>query len=61
MVSVIQRAKDSGRCPPSLLTEGAMDPDGFEVGVAKLLDSAGFGLVADTSIVSSFQVVLKVS
>ena len=41
MVSVLQRARDSGRCPPSLLTEDKEDPDGFENDVTRLLDTAG--------------------
>ncbi|KAL7570364.1 hypothetical protein ACA910_017203 [Epithemia clementina (nom. ined.)] len=59
MVSVLQRARDSGRCPPSLLTEDKADPDGFENDVTRLLDTSGFGLSSDTGVAEAFDSAVK--
>ena len=41
-MALLQRAKDSGKCPPSLLTESRMPADdGFEAAVTKVLDVNG--------------------
>jgi hypothetical protein len=41
-MSVLQRARDSGKCPPSLLTEDRVeDADGFDAAVMKVLDGSG--------------------
>ena len=38
-MALLQRAKDSGKCPPSLLTENRMTADdGFEAAVTKVLE-----------------------
>jgi hypothetical protein len=37
-----QRARDSGKCPPSLLSEErVVDEDGFDAAVLKVLDASG--------------------
>eukprot|EP00527_Entomoneis_sp_CCMP2396_P005945 CAMPEP_0198140236 /NCGR_PEP_ID=MMETSP1443-20131203/3435_1 /TAXON_ID=186043 /ORGANISM="Entomoneis sp., Strain CCMP2396" /LENGTH=61 /DNA_ID=CAMNT_0043802603 /DNA_START=81 /DNA_END=266 /DNA_ORIENTATION=- len=61
MMSVLQRAKDSGKCPPSMLNIDNVDPDGFEADAAKLLDTTGLGLASHVEVVDSFAVALKVS
>jgi hypothetical protein len=41
-MSVLQRARDSGKCPPSLLSEDRVaDEDGFDDAVLKVLDATG--------------------
>jgi hypothetical protein len=41
-MSVLQRARDSGKCPPSLLSEErVVDEDGFDEAVLKVLDASG--------------------
>jgi hypothetical protein len=41
-MSVLQRARDSGNCPPSLLSEErVVDEDGFDEAVLKVLDASG--------------------
>jgi hypothetical protein len=41
-MSVLQRARDSGKCPPSLLSEErVIDEDGFDDAVLKVLDATG--------------------
>jgi hypothetical protein len=41
-MSVLQRARDSGKCPPSLLSEDrVVDEDGFDEAVLKVLDASG--------------------
>jgi hypothetical protein len=41
-MSVLQRARDSGKCPPSLLSEErVVDEDGFDEAVLKVLDATG--------------------
>jgi hypothetical protein len=40
-MSVIERARTSGKCPPSLLKSESADDNGFEAGVAKVLDASG--------------------
>jgi hypothetical protein len=41
-MSVLQRARDSGKCPPSLLSEErVVDEDGFDDAVLKVLDATG--------------------
>lgn len=41
-MSVLQRARNSGKCPPSLLSEErVVDEDGFDEAVLKVLDASG--------------------
>jgi hypothetical protein len=41
-MSLHQRARDSGKCPPSLLSEERLlDDDGFEAAVLKVIDAKG--------------------
>lgn len=40
-MNLIQRARDTGKCPPSLLsTERVVNDDGFETAVMDLLEPA---------------------
>ena len=41
MMSVLQRAKDSGKCPPSLISIEDVDSDGFGSDASQLLDTTG--------------------
>jgi hypothetical protein len=42
IMSLLQRARDSGTCPPSLLSEeGVVKEDGFDDAAIQLMDSAG--------------------
>jgi hypothetical protein len=50
MNALQQRARDSGKCPPSLLTEDRLLDDGgvFEAAVLKVLDPTGtWGILGD--------------
>jgi hypothetical protein len=42
-MSLVQRARESGKCSPSLLlaAEQQSDEDGFEEGMLKVLDTTG--------------------
>ena len=40
-MSVLQRAKDSGKCPPSLISIEDVDSDGFGSDASQLLDNTG--------------------
>ena len=41
-MSLHQRARDSGMCPPSLLSEERLlDEDGFEGAIVKVIDATG--------------------
>jgi hypothetical protein len=46
MSALQQRARDSGKCPPSLLTEDRLLDEGglFEAAVLKVLDPTGTGV-----------------
>jgi hypothetical protein len=42
MSALLQRARESGKCPPSLLTEDrVVNADGFEASVTRVLDAGG--------------------
>jgi hypothetical protein len=47
MSALQQRARDSGKCPPSLLTEDRLLDEGgvFEAAVLKILDPTGTGVL----------------
>jgi hypothetical protein len=46
IMNVIQRARESGRCPPSLLRDEPKE-DTFEAAVAKVLDASGTFVARD--------------
>jgi hypothetical protein len=49
-MNVIQRARESGRCPPSLLRDEPKE-DSFEAAVAKVLDASGTSVPRDVCFV----------
>jgi hypothetical protein len=63
-ISLIQRAKDTGMCPPSLLNdERVVNDDGFETAVLNLLEPGmqGMTLGTDDGVAARYEEVLKVS
>ncbi|CAB9497370.1 expressed unknown protein [Seminavis robusta] len=60
-MALLQRARASGRCPPSLLAENRMPPgDGFEAAVTKVLDvQGGLSLTTHGQVASDFSAVMK--
>jgi hypothetical protein len=56
-MNVIQRARESGRCPPSLLRDEPKE-DGFEAAVAKVLDASGTSVARKTVLFVCFHYVL---
>jgi hypothetical protein len=62
MSALLQRARESGKCPPSLLTEDrVVDADGFEASVTRVLDAGAFSLASDANVAQEFSSVLQVS
>jgi hypothetical protein len=57
---LLQRARESGKCPPSLLTEDrVVDADGFEASVTRVLDAGAFSLASDANVAQEFSSVLQ--
>jgi hypothetical protein len=55
--NILQRARESGRCPPSLLTEDRIfNNDGFDAAVEKVLDVSGTWLSVHVPRHAEFQV-----
>lgn len=45
-MSIIERVRASGKCPPSLLSSNDSAEDGFETAVSKVVDATGTAKVA---------------
>eukprot|EP00339_Tiarina_fusa_P016863 CAMPEP_0117064126 /NCGR_PEP_ID=MMETSP0472-20121206/44773_1 /TAXON_ID=693140 ORGANISM="Tiarina fusus, Strain LIS" /NCGR_SAMPLE_ID=MMETSP0472 /ASSEMBLY_ACC=CAM_ASM_000603 /LENGTH=61 /DNA_ID=CAMNT_0004784117 /DNA_START=66 /DNA_END=251 /DNA_ORIENTATION=+ len=60
MTSLLDRARASGRCPPSLLQTVTLKEDKFESAVARVLDANELSLSSGPQLTSDFKTLMQV-